>query len=231
MASAVVAIGATVQASVGFGLALISTPLLVLIDPRLVPGPMIFASMLLVVLTAWRERDSMDLAGIGWGVAGRLPGVVAASLIVASVSEDQLSRAIAIMVLLGVALSIGGPRLRPQPVTLMGAGLLSGFMGTLSAIGGPPMALVYQHETGPRLRGTLSGYFVVGGALSLAGLWSVGKVGTPELAGAAVLMPGILVGFAASRWIAPVIDAGYTRPAVLGTSLAAGLLLLARYLG
>ena len=55
MASAVVAIGATVQASVGFGLALISTPLLVLIDPQLVPGPMIFASMLLVVLTAWRD--------------------------------------------------------------------------------------------------------------------------------------------------------------------------------
>lgn len=226
----IVAVGAAVQGSVGFGLALVASPLLVLVDPRLVPGPMIFASMLMVVLTAWRDRSGIDVSHIGWGVLGRLPGVAAGSLLVASVTQEVLSIGIATAVFVGVGLSVSGLHLRPRPGVLLGAGLVSGFMGTLSAIGGPPIALVYQHETGQRLRGTLAGYFVVGGVTSLAGLWWVGEVGARELAASAVLLPGIVAGFLASSWLVPIVDRGYTRIAVLGTSLGAGLLLLLRQL-
>jgi uncharacterized membrane protein YfcA len=156
--------------------------------------------------------------------------VAAGSLLVASVTQEVLSVGIAAAVFVGVGLSVSGLRLRPRPGVLLGAGLVSGFMGTLSAIGGPPIALVYQHETGQRLRGTLAGYFTVGGVTSLVGLWWVGAVGAPELGASAVLLPGIVVGFVISGWIAPIVDRGYTRIAVLGTSTGAALLLLARQL-
>ena len=55
----------------------------------------------------------------------------------------------------------------------MGAGALSGFMGTIVSIGGPPIALLYQNESGPSLRGTLSAFFVVGVALAIIGLCAV----------------------------------------------------------
>ena len=32
------------------------------------------------------------------------------------------------------------------------AGLLSGFMGTITSVGGPPMAMVYQNMPGPKVR-------------------------------------------------------------------------------
>jgi len=215
-ASSIVAVGAAVQGAVG------------LIDPHLVPGPMVFASMLLVLLTIWRDRAGIHLAGVGWSVVGRLPGTVLGALAVGAISASQMTLTIGLIVLLAVAISIWGPKLRPTPYTLTGAGMLSGLMGTVSSIGGPPIALVYQHESGPRLRGTLASFFLIGGVMTLVALHFVGRFGVPELLGAAALLPGVLVGFAFSSRIAPIIDRGYTRIAVLATSSAAALILLIR---
>ena len=151
-ASSIVAVGAMIQGAVGFGFALVAVPVLLQIDPHLVPGPMVVASMVLLLLTIWRDRDGIHLAGVGWSVAGRLPGTILGALAVGAISESQMTLTIGGIVLLAVAISLWGPKLRPTPYTLTGAGILSGFMGTVSSIGGPPIAMVYQHESGPRLR-------------------------------------------------------------------------------
>ena len=63
------------------------------------------------------------------------------------------------------------------------------------------------------------------GALSL-----VGSFGATELRLALLLVPGTLGGFALSSRLTPWIDRGYTRPAILTVSAAAGLLVIAREL-
>ena len=47
---AIVTVAACVQGSLGFGMALIASPMLALIDPRLVPGPLTASSLLLVTM-------------------------------------------------------------------------------------------------------------------------------------------------------------------------------------
>jgi len=227
-ASSIVAVGATLQGAVGFGLGLVAAPVLVLIDPHLVPGPMLFASMLMVGLTLWRDREGIHLAGVGWSVVGRFPGTVLGALAIGAISADQMETAIGAIVLLAVAMSCWGPRIRPKPYTLVTAGVLSGFMATASSIGGPPIALVYQHESGARLRGTLASFFLIGGVMSLVALRFVGRFGMDEIYGAIALVPGILAGFFLSSRIAPVIDRGYTRSAVLATATAAAGIILVR---
>jgi len=229
-ASSIVALGATVQGAVGFGLALVAAPVLVQIDPHLVPGPMLIAALLMLGLTIWRDREGIHLAGVGWSVVGRLPGTVVGAFVIGAVSADRMAAAVGVVVWLAVILSLWGPRLRPTPYTLVAAGVLSGLMGTTSSIGGPPIAMVYQHESGVRLRGTLASFFLVGGVMSLVALHFVGRLGLRELCGAAVLAPGILVGFLLSSRIAPLIDRGHTRVAVLATAAAAAAILLIRQL-
>lgn len=229
-ASSIVAVGATVQGAVGFGLALIAAPVLVQIDPRLVPGPMLFAAMLMLVLTIWRDREGIHLAGVGWSVVGRFPGTVLGAFAIGATSADQMATTVGVIVLLAVAMSLWGPRLRPTPTTLISAGVLSGFMGTTSSIGGPPIAMVYQHESGARLRGTLASFFLIGGVMSLVALRFVGRLGMDELYGSAALVPGIVIGFLLSSRVAPIIDRGHTRVAVLATAAAAAGILLIRQL-
>ena len=229
-ASAAAAAGAVVQGSVGFGLSLVAVPVLLLIDPRLVPGPVLCVAIVLTLLIARRERRSIDLFGVTWGLAGRLPGTALGAAALVVMPRDRMSLAFGVLVLLAVAMSASKLRIRPTPLTLVSAGMLSGIMATTAAIGGPPIALVLQHSPGARLRGTLSGFFLVGASVSLLALVVVGRFGREELLLAAALLPGILVGYMISRWTAPWLDRGYTRRAVLAVATAAAILVIVRQL-
>jgi hypothetical protein len=49
-ACAAVTIGSTVQGSVGLGLGLVAAPILALIDPMLIPGPILLCGLVLTLL-------------------------------------------------------------------------------------------------------------------------------------------------------------------------------------
>jgi hypothetical protein len=230
IATLAVFVGSALQGAVGFGFALVVAPVLFLVDPLWVPGPIIFSALVLTSLTAIRERDAIDYRGLVWGLAGRLPGTFAGAAMVAAISADQLATPLGLLVLLAVAISVSTLRFEPGPRTLFGAGVLSGFMGTASSIGGPPMALVYQHGPGDRLRATLGAYFVVGALMSLAALAVVGRFGAAEAWLGATLVPGIVLGFTASNRLKDLVDRGYTRRAVLTVAVAAGLGVILRQL-
>ena len=229
-AGLVVTIGATLQGSVGFGLGLFSVPLLVLIDPRFVPGPLLFSSIALTVLLTHRERGAVLFQDIKWAVGGRIFGIAAAAAALELVPARQIGILFGVLVLAAVGLSTSGWRLAVTPKSLFGAGILSGFMGTAVSIGGPPLALLYQHETGPRIRGTLSAFFLIGVSLSLVGLHLIGRFGWPEILIALSLVPGILLGFALSRRLTHVLDRGYVRRAILVISAVSAVAVLVRHL-
>ncbi|MGH3340676.1 MAG: hypothetical protein ACRDPL_17855, partial [Propionibacteriaceae bacterium] len=66
--------GAAVQGAVGFGSNLVAAPLLVLLDTRFVPAPLIVMSLVLNALTSRRETAVVDRAELLPAVAGLLPG-------------------------------------------------------------------------------------------------------------------------------------------------------------
>jgi uncharacterized membrane protein YfcA len=222
--------GAALQAVLGFGLGLIAAPVLALVDPTLVPGPLLFVMVPLTLLVARRERGSLDLRGIRWALAGRIPGTIAGSLAVAALPERHLAILLGGVVLLAVVLSVAGWRVRPTSSTLLMAGAASGFMGTATSIGGPPMALVYQRRSGPELRATLAAYFVVGAAFSLATLSVAGEFDGAGLAQGLWLLPGVLAGYATSGHLARFLDGGHTRTAVLVASASSATVLILRHL-
>jgi hypothetical protein len=227
-AVAILATGSAIQGSVGFGLGVFGAPLLALLDPRLVPGPILLDALLLTILVAVREWRWVRLADLAWSVPGRFVGTVIAVLLMKAVPAERFQVALGVLILAAVALSTWGPRLPLNPRTLTVAGVAAGILSTFTSIGGPPMALVYQHESGPRVRGTLAAFFTIGVIFSMGGLKVAGRFGWTEVRLAAVMLPGIVIGFLLSRWSARWLDAGHTRALVLGTSAVASLLVIAK---
>jgi uncharacterized membrane protein YfcA len=229
-ACAVVTTGSALQGSVGFGSALVAAPILVLIEPSLVPGSLLFCGLVLTVLMSYRERQAMDVSGLKWGILGRLPGTFVALVVLTNVPQKEMTLILGALVLFAVALSVSGLQISPTTWTLLSAGALSGFMGTTASIGGPPIALLYQNAPGARLRSTLSGYFALGTTISLLALAAVGRFGRDELWSALALLPGVLIGFALSARTRQLLDRGYTRAAVLTISAVSGAVVILREL-
>ncbi len=226
----IVVVGACIQGSIGFGWAMLSAPFIVLIEPDFVPGPMILAGVLLVILMTCRERGGIDKRGVKWMAAGSVPGIAGAAAVLMVISSTGFTIMFSILVLLAVVLSAIGLSVMLSGRNLFLAGLLSGFMGTMTSIGGPPVALIYQHATGAKLRGTLSAFFLICACMALVGLLVAGKLGTNELKLALILIPGLVIGFVVSRFISGFIDRYSIRPAVLILSTIGAVMVLVRAL-
>jgi len=229
LASGVVAVGALSQGTVGFGVGTIAAPLLLLIDPRLVPGPLLLTAFCLIVALTWREWKGIRFGYLAWSLVGRFAGTVAAALFIRGISEDRFEMVLGLVVMLGAAISAIGVEVRLTRAGFLGAGALSGFFGTTAAIGGPPIALLYQREKGPVVRGTLSAFFVVGTAISMAGLAWAGKFGRAEVQLTPALLPGALVGFVLSGRLTRFMDRGWMRPAILVLSVLAGCIVVLKH--
>ena len=61
IASAIIFVGAVVQASIGFGLAIIAAPLLFVLSADYVPGPITIIALLLSITLTLRHRQKLSL--------------------------------------------------------------------------------------------------------------------------------------------------------------------------
>lgn len=83
--------GFTLQGAVGFGMGILGSPILILIDTRLVPGPVLASTMVFTTLLTVREHRAIDLGGLRWAVVGRAAGTIPAGVLLAVLPSEQLS--------------------------------------------------------------------------------------------------------------------------------------------
>jgi uncharacterized protein len=225
---AIVAAGAAIQASVGIGFGILAAPLLVILAPELVPGPILVLGLVLALMTTTREFRDVDLRELGLALVGRFAGTVAAGGVIALLPMAAFASVFALMLLAAIGLSLTRWRLLPTPRNLMVAGVLSGFMGTITSVGAPPMAMVYQNMPGPKVRATLGAFLTLGAALSLITLSLVGRFNTAQAMSVLWLFPPVIVGFFLSRYFTRHVDKSRraVKVAVLGISGIAALMLL-----
>jgi uncharacterized protein len=230
IALAAVTMGALVQGSIGFGANIVAVPVIAVLEPDALPATLALVVIPLVVVMVVRERDAVDRRGAAWMTIGRLPGTALGAWVVAVISPDTLSVLLGAGVLLAVATSTLTPTIPVNGATAMTAGFASGAMGTATSIGGPPLALLYQHHEGPVLRATLAVAFAVGTVLSLVGLAIAGAIEPWHIVLASALVPGLLTGLALSRLLIHRLDRAWLRPAVLGFAAATAVVAILRAL-
>lgn len=226
---AVIAAGA-VQGSTGFGFSMVAAPILALIDPAFIPVPMLMLALFVCIGGALRERSQIDGKGLHAALLGRIITSGLAVFCLGLVDQSTYSTLFAGLVLVAVFLSVVGPKLEANPKTLFIAGGVSGFMGTLTSIGAPPMAMVYQNSKGPVMRATLSAFFVFGAIISLVALALGGQVTLSSIGIGLLLLPFAMVGFAISNWGRFLVDKGKVRFIVLSISALSASLLVVREL-
>jgi uncharacterized membrane protein YfcA len=223
-----VALAAFVQGSSGLGFALIVAPVAGILDPGLVPVFVLASMIPLNLYVAWRERSSLDLRGAGWITGARLAATPAGLAVLWLIPERSLGLFVGGATVLAAVASLTVPAFTPGRAAYVGAGAVTGLTETATGVGGPPLALVYQHRPPAELRSTVAACFLIGEVASLALLFATGKAQVTELGQAAVLLPAIAAGAWLSRLVHHRLDARRMRLFVLVFALVSGLVLMLR---
>ena len=226
--SLIVCFGSVLQASTGFGVGLIIVPLLALVDLGYVPGPVIFGSLALSLLMTVSGRHFIDSENLPWISIGLIVGSVIGARALSSIPHDLSGVLFGSLIIIAVALSFLRFSLRTNVPVFIVAGVVSGFMGTTSAIGAPVLALLYQYHEGRQLRATLGFLYFLSSIMMIVLLHLHGHFGLIEIKHGLMLMPGFILGFLLAQPIARYLDKGYTRPAVLVIALVSAFYLIVK---
>jgi uncharacterized membrane protein YfcA len=224
----VVALAAFVQGTIGVGFAMILAPVLAIVAPQLVPVCLLALMVPLNAYVAWRERAALDWRGAGWITLARFIGTFGGLWILAALSPHGLGLVIGAATILASLATLVAPSFEPGARSFLIAGFVTGVSETTTGIGGPPLALVYQHRPAPTLRATIAFCFLVGEIVSLALLAIAGRADTGQMLAAAQLLPALALGALVSRAVHRRVGGARLRLAVLAFAIVSGAALLFR---
>lgn len=225
----VIFIGSFIQSSIGFGLAIVAAPILFLIDPLYVPAPITISALTLSLANSYSHRRSISFRGLKFAILGRIPGTISGGFLLLWIDQQALALWLGLSVLAAVALSMSNIIFKANGKSLFCAGFLSGFMGTSTSIGGPPMALVMQHQENDFIRANLAAFFVVSCSMSLLMLFSIGRFGMEHIVISLPMMPATLAGYWVAMRAMHRISHQNLRRVSLGLCAVAGLAAIASY--
>lgn len=227
-ALAVTFLAATVQGTIGIGLGMLSVPILTLVDPTLTPVPQLIVTLPLTVAMFRGERQSVEWRSVLTTALARVPGIAVGIVLLSVAAEEVLDAMIGGIVLGAVVVIATGVTVTRNRTSEIVAGAVSGATGTISSIGGPPLALLYRNDTGPTVRSNLAAIFFVGISMILVARSATGHVSWTDLQVAAWLAPMVAAGYLLSRRLTGRVEGGLLRAAILVVSAAAAVGLLVR---
>jgi uncharacterized protein len=223
-----VLIAAFVQGATGLGFALISGPVVGMVAPRLLPVFLLIQMIPLNGYVTWRERHALDGRGTLWISLGRFVGTFGGLGVLFLVTEQQLGLLIGVSTVVAVLMTLLAPSFEPGTGALLAAGLVTGVTETSTGVGGPPLALVYQHRPAPVLRSTVAACFLIGEVISVVVLAITDSISLDQVRTAFLLLPAVVVGALASRFVHHRLDGRAMRYLVLGFALVSGAVVTVR---
>jgi len=219
-------ISAFAQGCSGMGFAMLSAPIVTLFAPGLIPVLLLVLMIPLNAYIGWRERAAIDWRGVKLISVGRFAGTFLGLWILLVVNLHQLSLLIGWSTLVAAVVAMLSPSFDLGRAGLGLVGLITGVTETSTGVGGPPLALAYQHKSGAILRSTVALCFLVGEVISLIVLMIGGKVDSDTLLVSVQMLPFLVLGSYASKFVHHRLDGPLLRYLVLGFSSISGIVVI-----
>ncbi len=223
---AIAFLAATCQAVTGFGFALTMTPLLALVwDIK----PTVATSMVLGFLILFplllESRGAVSPARVSWLLIGFIVGLAPGVFLLERLNEDALRVLVAGAVIAAAIVLARTPRAGTGEDSLplrLGAGFLSGSIGSSTSLGGPPIVLYLLGRGGDNAscRATIMAFFLPANLLIVVAFAVVGRLTGDVLLLSALSLPGIGLGIIAGGRVRRLLTADMFHIVVLGVLIA-----------
>ncbi len=230
IAALFIAVGAGTQACIGIGMGLIAGPILVVMEPTFVPGPMLMVAGGINVRNAIADRASLNAPALRRQLIAAPLGLVGGLALLTALSDRSLAIAVSLFVLLAVAVQAVGTRPPEGRLADYAAGAGTAFSSSVAAVPGPVYAVFASHWKPAALRATLATYMLVVGAAIIVALAILGEFGLRQLWLGLGLLPAVALGLPIGRWLRPRLAGPRFRMIVLGVAATSATVVLIRQL-
>lgn len=218
---------ACTQAVVGFGFALLTVPIMMQIVG--LQQAVILASLIGTANNIFQYRDlkhDQDKTQVRRFLLASCIGAPFGLIAFIYANQNALKIILGVGVLFGVVLLVRGRDLTNAHVSLdWSMGVISGFLLTSTSTNGPPLVFALQaRKSDPKVfRSTLNMVFLISGLYGLVLFAVFGEITLADVWIAAALLPSMVVGVYAGRYIRNRVNPDRFRRLVLALLFVAGL--------
>lgn len=218
---------ACTQAVVGFGFALLTVPIMMQIVG--LQQAVILASLIGTANNVFQYRDlkhNQDKTQVRRFLLASCIGAPFGLIAFIYANQNALKIILGVGVLFGVVLLVRGRDLTNAHVSLdWSMGVISGFLLTSTSTNGPPLVFALQaRKSDPKVfRSTLNMVFLISGLYGLVLFAVFGEIALADVWIAAALLPSMVVGVYAGRYIRNRVNPDRFRRLVLVLLFVAGL--------
>jgi len=227
----IVFFGVVAHSILGFGVALICMPLLVLVlDPVSAAAFVALFTVPLQLIIIWRYRDALRLRPFWRVIIGTALGAPIGVFLIAQLDERIILSALGIFLIIYSLYNLFNLRLPRiiQPKWDFSFGLASGILGGAYNTGGPPL-VIYGTSLGwtsEEFKANLQALFMLNSFLVIALHIIAGHVDTLVIEHLAISLPVVAVGTALGFWLSRYVNEALFRKCVLALLLIVGVHLL-----
>ena len=230
VANFILVVGSILQMATGVSVGMIIVPFLAMISYTLVPVPIIFASLTLTIMMAYKGRQHIDLHNAPSIGIGMLMGIFVALFIFKNIHFQYLGLLFGIFILLSVMISIKIKTFTLTKKMNYAGGFFAGLMGTIAAVGGQILALLFQNHPLESIKSTLAFLYTIFSIVMLGVFYVAGEFSYTQMISGLYMMPGFIIGFFVAPYFSHFFNPKYTKRVVLGMATFGALVLMGKSL-
>ena len=214
LANFILILGSILQMATGVSMGMIVIPFLAMISYTLVPIPVVFASLPFTIMMAYQGKEHIDTKNMFEISMGMLLGIFVAVYLLKNIHFEYLGITFGLFILLSVFISIRVKAFNLGRSVNYTGGFLAGLMGSMAAVGGQILALLFQNHPLASIKSTLALLYTMFSVVMLIVFYMFGEFSSEQMVSSFYMVPGFIIGF----FIAPIFTK-YLNPKYAKTML------------
>jgi len=222
----ILVLGSILQMATGVTVGMIIVPFLAMISYTLIPIPIAFASLALTIMMAHKGRKHIDTKNMFQISLGMLSGILLSILILKNIKFEHMGLVFGSFILLSVFISIKVKTFALNKSINYSGGFVAGVMGSMAAVGGQILALLFQNHSLESLKSTLAFLYTIFSIVMLVIFYMFGEFSYSQFISGINMMPGFIIGFFIAPFFSKYFNPKYSRTVVLSMATLGSVILI-----
>ena len=224
----ILVVSSILQMATGVTAGIIIVPFLAMISYTLIPVPIAFASIALTSMMAYKGREHIDTKNMLQISTGMLVGIILSVFILKNIRFEYMGILFGLFILISVFISIKIQSFTLNKSINYSGGFIAGVMGSMAAVGGQVLALLFQNHPLESLKATLAFLYTLFSITMLVIFFIFGEFSYSQFISGIYMMPGFIIGFFIAPIFSKYFNSKYSKTVVLSMATFGALTLITK---